>query len=469
MRFFSNEAKETPDDDPDRRDEDVAAVPAQRAGSPWSDAPADGPQSSDTADEHADREQPYEEPTEPVQENPDFAPQPDGGLEPDSGHRADDLADQTDTQHAFPEHGDHDGHDHTADGPDAHDLGDRDRGDDVDLPLDDQGTFDHPKVDDSASASTDAPIDAASTDERTDTFDADPAIRDQGNFDAPQAVDPVTDEPLDTDRDTDRDADGVADHSLDGDTDRDADGVADHSLDGDTDRDTDGVADHSLDRDTDGVADHNLDGDTDRDADGVADHSVDGDVDRDADADRDMDTTSTGTDFDTPVAAMPVGSDHDSTTYASAAAADDTVADHDGTRTDDTLVEDPTPADTADSAPVLAAVPVAAAASTPDGADSQTVTESKPGSVTEKSMDTLFAESDAQGFKDRWRDVQLRFVDSPKEAAAEAASLVDEAVEKLTAGLRSQKDTLLSDSDDTEKLRIELRGYRDLLNKVLSL
>jgi hypothetical protein len=39
----------------------------------------------------------------------------------------------------------------------------------------------------------------------------------------------------------------------------------------------------------------------------------------------------------------------------------------------------------------------------------------------------------------------------------------------VTANLKAQKDTLLSDSDDTEKLRLELRGYREILNKVLSL
>jgi hypothetical protein len=172
-----------------------------------------------------------------------------------------------------------------------------------------------------------------------------------------------------------------------------------------------------------------------------------------------VDTTDTGTDVDTPVAATPVESDSDSTTYASAASADDSATDH-----DDALTEDPTPADTADSTAAVAAVPVAVAA-----ADAVPARAAKPGSVPEKGLDSLFAYSDAQAFRDRWRDVQLRFVDSPKDATAEAAGLVDEAVDILTAGLKAQKDTLLSDSDDTEKLRLELRGYRDILNKVLGL
>ncbi|MFI7598928.1 hypothetical protein [Actinoplanes sp. NPDC049681] len=83
--------------------------------------------------------------------------------------------------------------------------------------------------------------------------------------------------------------------------------------------------------------------------------------------------------------------------------------------------------------------------------------------------DTLFAAADAQTLQDRWRDVQLRFVDSPKEATTEAAALVEEAVEKLTAGLRSRKESLGAESDDTETLRVQLRGYRDILNRILGL
>jgi hypothetical protein len=60
-------------------------------------------------------------------------------------------------------------------------------------------------------------------------------------------------------------------------------------------------------------------------------------------------------------------------------------------------------------------------------------------------------------------------VDDPKEATLEAARLVDEAVEKLTASLRGQREAFATDSEDTERLRIELRGYRDILNRILSL
>ncbi|MCZ7435759.1 hypothetical protein O7598_05075 [Micromonospora sp. WMMC241] len=84
---------------------------------------------------------------------------------------------------------------------------------------------------------------------------------------------------------------------------------------------------------------------------------------------------------------------------------------------------------------------------------------------------TLFAPDAAQGFRDRWRDVQLRFVDDPKAAVGEAESLVEEAIEALSTALREQRTKLgtwqESGSSDTEQLRVAVRGYRDFLDRVL--
>ncbi|TCB95758.1 hypothetical protein E0H26_18305 [Micromonospora zingiberis] len=84
---------------------------------------------------------------------------------------------------------------------------------------------------------------------------------------------------------------------------------------------------------------------------------------------------------------------------------------------------------------------------------------------------TLFDEPTAQGFRDRWRDVQLRFVDDPRAAAGEAQSLVDEAMQALSAALTEHKKKLGSwqetGSTDTEQLRVAVREYRDFLDRVL--
>ncbi|WP_434971401.1 hypothetical protein [Micromonospora peucetia] len=77
----------------------------------------------------------------------------------------------------------------------------------------------------------------------------------------------------------------------------------------------------------------------------------------------------------------------------------------------------------------------------------------------------------AQGFRDRWRDVQLRFVDDPRAAAGEAQSLVDEAIQALSSALSAQKNKLSGWQDagsaDTEQLRMAVRHYRDFLDRVL--
>ena len=112
----------------------------------------------------------------------------------------------------------------------------------------------------------------------------------------------------------------------------------------------------------------------------------------------------------------------------------------------------------ADAAPVVAAVPVAAAG-TPTG--------DKPGSVPAPGVDRLFADGDS--FAGRFREIQLRFVDSPKDATTEAAALVNEAIDKLTSALQAQRDGLSADSDDTEQLRVALRGYREVLNRLTAL
>ncbi|MFC0006044.1 hypothetical protein [Micromonospora siamensis] len=84
---------------------------------------------------------------------------------------------------------------------------------------------------------------------------------------------------------------------------------------------------------------------------------------------------------------------------------------------------------------------------------------------------TLFEPETAQGFRDRWRDVQLRFVDDPKAAVGEAQSLVEEAIQALSSALAAQKDKLGGWQDngsvDTEQLRVAVRQYRDFLDRVL--
>ncbi|MGC4867930.1 hypothetical protein ACLQ3B_21150 [Micromonospora sp. DT53] len=93
------------------------------------------------------------------------------------------------------------------------------------------------------------------------------------------------------------------------------------------------------------------------------------------------------------------------------------------------------------------------------------------GSTVAAGPATLLDTDTAQGFRDRWRDVQLRFVDDPQAAAGEAQSLVEEAIQALSSALAAQKTTLGGWQDagsaDTEQLRMAVRNYRDFLDRVL--
>jgi hypothetical protein len=411
MRFFSHDAKESNDDDR-TRDGEPSAVPQQRTGSPWSDGPdADAPDAEPAARERAD------DTDETAAEAPPFhepSPQPtafgastvggavaasamanplndtwqatDRDAAADSGvgdDRSVAPGDGAVAEDAAPEDAGPDGAVSDGAGPDAGPGGTEPTGAyrvHPDSPEARPGSTASGAATPSGDADAQNP---SAADEQVDV-----ALEDDGTFGDPQAVDPATGRPLEHGAATGPDT-GL----------RDDGGFDDPTV-------VDPATEQPL-------------------ADPAA-----------------------GTD-----AGLRDDGGFDDPTVVDPAARPDRPA------------EDPTPADTADSVPVVATVPAPAAAQ----AGGSAPTDGRPGSVPEPGGERLFADADAQGFRDRWRDVQLRFVDSPKEATAEAASLVDDAVDRLTAGLRAQKDRFSGDSDDTERLRVELRGYRDLLNRVLNL
>ena len=75
------------------------------------------------------------------------------------------------------------------------------------------------------------------------------------------------------------------------------------------------------------------------------------------------------------------------------------------------------------------------------------------------------------GLRDRWQELQLRFVDDPRGVVTEAQSLVAEAIQSLTTALADQQRDLESlaagGNGDTEQLRVALQRYRDFFDRVL--
>ncbi|TDD40010.1 hypothetical protein E1287_02240 [Actinomadura sp. KC06] len=84
----------------------------------------------------------------------------------------------------------------------------------------------------------------------------------------------------------------------------------------------------------------------------------------------------------------------------------------------------------------------------------------------------LLDPAEAERFRERWREVQSGFVDDPGEAVRRADGLASDAVDALGRAIAAHRRSLAEDSakdgrPDTERLRLALHGYRDLLNRVI--
>ena len=85
----------------------------------------------------------------------------------------------------------------------------------------------------------------------------------------------------------------------------------------------------------------------------------------------------------------------------------------------------------------------------------------------------LLDDREADGFLDRWRDVQARFVDDPQEAVRDGDGLVAELMQALAQRFSEQKTGLQEHWDrggapDTEELRRALQEYRSFFHRLLS-
>jgi hypothetical protein len=82
----------------------------------------------------------------------------------------------------------------------------------------------------------------------------------------------------------------------------------------------------------------------------------------------------------------------------------------------------------------------------------------------------LWSDGYAQGVRERWRELQLRFIDDPHSVANDAERVVEETVAALTASLNAFKadlDAWRSGPGDTEQLRAAVHRYRDFLDRLL--
>ncbi|MFI1432444.1 hypothetical protein [Streptomyces lydicus] len=85
----------------------------------------------------------------------------------------------------------------------------------------------------------------------------------------------------------------------------------------------------------------------------------------------------------------------------------------------------------------------------------------------------LLSDKDADGFRDRWQEIQNRFVDDPREAVHGADALVAEVMQTLATTFADHKQSLegqwnRGEQVDTEGLRLALRHYRSFFHRLLA-
>jgi len=91
-----------------------------------------------------------------------------------------------------------------------------------------------------------------------------------------------------------------------------------------------------------------------------------------------------------------------------------------------------------------------------------------------KSSDrSLFADNDLSSLRSRWDDVQVGFVDDPKDCVQKADALVADVVQELTTGFsdaRSRLEAQWARGEDasTEDLRQALKRYREFFDRLLA-
>ncbi|MFF7725537.1 hypothetical protein [Streptomyces sp. NPDC008001] len=93
--------------------------------------------------------------------------------------------------------------------------------------------------------------------------------------------------------------------------------------------------------------------------------------------------------------------------------------------------------------------------------------------TTEEETPALLSGEDEKGFRERWQQIQSRFVDDPRDAVHAADSLVADVMQNLAATFAQHKHDLegqwsQGEQVDTEDLRKALRQYRSFFNRLLS-
>jgi hypothetical protein len=85
----------------------------------------------------------------------------------------------------------------------------------------------------------------------------------------------------------------------------------------------------------------------------------------------------------------------------------------------------------------------------------------------------LLSEHQTENFTTRWREIQVGFVDEPRDSVAHADTLVADLMQQLAASFSEEREQLerqwdSGDDVSTEDLRVALTRYRSFFDRLLS-
>jgi hypothetical protein len=91
----------------------------------------------------------------------------------------------------------------------------------------------------------------------------------------------------------------------------------------------------------------------------------------------------------------------------------------------------------------------------------------------ETRLEPLLADDRGESYRERWYELQARFVDEPRDTVQEADTLVAELLQELARGFNEARGRLeeqWSRGDDvsTEDLRLALQRYRSFFERLLA-
>jgi len=92
-----------------------------------------------------------------------------------------------------------------------------------------------------------------------------------------------------------------------------------------------------------------------------------------------------------------------------------------------------------------------------------------PSLTDDQPLPPLFGAEVAQTFRARWDATQAKFVDDPRQAVLEADELVEQMIKSLAHSFAQERARQMNETASTENLRVALRRYRSLFQRMLSL